>query len=133
MTGRVRVIDGAPCAVIDDRTWLDGHLAERTTDWYTQDDHGRVWYYGESTAELDRHGTVTSREGSWRAGVDGARAGIFMPAHPRVGTTFAQEHFPEHAEDHFQVVSLRASVTVPFVRSDAALRTLEWTPLEPGV
>ena len=34
---------------------------------------GTVWYFGEETAELDRPGKVTSREGSWLAGVDGAR------------------------------------------------------------
>jgi hypothetical protein len=134
VTSRVRRIDGVPCAVVDDRAWLDGKLAERTTDWYTQDRHGTVWYYGERTAELDRHGHVTSREGSWRAGVHGARAGVFMPAHPRVGRSYAQEHFPGHAEDHFRIVGLRASVTVPFgTFTGNALRTREWTPLEPGV
>src|SRR4051812_11627455 len=65
VTGRVQRIDGVPCAVIDDRVWLDGRLAERTTDWYTQDVHGIVWYYGERTAELDLGGRVISREGSW--------------------------------------------------------------------
>lgn len=133
VTGRVRRIDGVPCAVISDRTWLDGRLAERTTDWYTQDAHGTVWYYGERTAELDRHGRVKSRSGSWRAGRDGARGGIFMPAHPRIGSSFAQEHYPGHAEDHFRIVSRRATVRVPYGTFRHALRTREWTPLEPGV
>src|SRR5205823_3285543 len=52
VTGRVRRIQGVPCAVVADWTWLDGKLAERTTDWYTQDRHGTVWYYGERTAVL---------------------------------------------------------------------------------
>jgi hypothetical protein len=134
VTGRVRRIAGVPCAEISDRTWLDGKLAERTTDWYTQDRHGAVWYYGERTAELDRHGKVTSREGSWTAGVDGARPGIFMPAHPRVGQSFEQEHYAGHAQDHFRVVSRHASVRVPYATyRGRALRTREWTPLEPGV
>jgi hypothetical protein len=134
VTGRVQRIDGVPCAVIDDRVWLDGRLAERTTDWYTQDAHGTVWYYGERTAELDRRGRVTSREGSWRSGVDGARAGIFMPAHPRVGASFAQEHYAGHAEDHFRIASRHGSVTVPYgAFRGTALMTREWTPLEPGV
>ena len=133
VTGRVRRIDGVPCAVISDRTWLDGKLAERTTDWYPQDAHGTVWYYGERTAELDRNGHVKSRSGSWRAGHNGARGGIFMPAHPRVGSSFAQEHYPGHAEDHFRIVSRRATVHVPYGTFRHALRTREWTPLEPGV
>ena len=50
-----------------------------------QDTRGNVWYFGENTAELDAKGHVTSTEGTWTAGVNGAKAGIFMPAHPHVG------------------------------------------------
>src|SRR5690242_796990 len=89
VTGRVRRIQGVPCRAVADWTWLDGKLGERTTDWYTQDSAGTVWYYGERTAELDRHGRIISREGSWLSGRRGARAGIFMPAHPRVGQSAA--------------------------------------------
>jgi hypothetical protein len=131
---RVKTIDGVPCAVVRDKVYVRGRLRERTTDWYTQDAHGTVHYYGEATAELDRHGKVVSREGSWRAGRRGARPGVFMPARPRVGDAFRQEFFPRHAEDHFRVVRLHASISVPFAsfRGDV-LRTREWTPLEPGV
>src|SRR4051794_18933577 len=51
VSARVQMIDGVPCAVVLDRLYRHGRLAERTTDWYTQDDEGRVWYYGERTAE----------------------------------------------------------------------------------
>ena len=74
---------------------------------------------------------MTSREGSWQACVTGARAGIFMPAHPRVGQSFRQEYYEGHAEDHFAVVSVSASVAVPYTASAPALLTKEWTPLEP--
>ena len=101
-----------------------GQLAERTTDWYTQDSQGNVWYFGEATAELDRNGKVTSTEGTWRAGMDGAQPGVFMPARPRVGTTGRQEYYKGHADDHFRVIGSAGSRT---------LLTEEWTPLEPGV
>lgn len=133
VTDRTATIDGARCAVVHDRLSRRGRLAERTTDYYTQDERGNVWYFGEATAELDAHGRVTSREGSWRAGRDGARPGLFMPAHPRVGERHRQELYRGHAEDHFQVVSLDATVTVPYGTFAHVLRTREWTPLEPGV
>jgi hypothetical protein len=120
---RTAQIDGVPCAVVEDRLYLAGRLEERTTDWYTQDAAGNVWYYGENTAELDAHGRVTSTEGTWRAGVDGARPGIFMPAHPRVGQHGRQEYYRGHAEDHFQVIGRFGT---------NAVLTRETTPLEPG-
>jgi hypothetical protein len=133
VTNRTKSIQGVRCTVLDDRLYLSGRLEERTTDWYAQDTEGNVWYFGEATAELDRRGRVTSREGSWQAGVDGARAGIYMPAQPKVGQSFAQEFYPGHAEDHFRVEDLAASVSVPYTTSKEALLTKEWTPLEPGV
>src|SRR5207248_3416509 len=122
-----------PCVVVQDRLFLAGRLEERTTDWYTQDRQGNVWYFGESTAELDRRGRVTSTEGSWQAGRSGAVPGIYMPANPHVRQSGRQEFYKGHAEDHFRVLDLHASVRVPYVSSRAALLTEEWTPLEPGV
>jgi hypothetical protein len=133
VTHRTRRIDGVQCIVIDDRVYSAGRLSERTRDYYTQDRRGNVWYFGEDTAELDRHGKVTSTEGTWHAGVHGARPGIFMPAHPRLGEHHRQEYYKGHAEDQFRVVSLNARIKVPYGTFRHALRTREWTKLEPGV
>ena len=133
VTRRTKRINGVPCRVLDDRLYVRGRLAERTTDWYTQDAKGNVWYYGEATAELDAQGRVTSTEGSWRAGVDGARAGIYMPAQPKVGQSLRQEYYKGHAEDRFRVLGLHTKVKVPYVSSTNALLTEETTALEPGV
>jgi hypothetical protein len=122
VTRRTRIIDDVRCTEVDDRLYERGRLAERTKDWYAQDARGNVWYFGEDTAELNNAGKVTSREGTWQAGADGARAGIFMPAHPKVGQSFRQEYLRGHAEDHFAVIHL----------SGRSLLTKEWTPLEPG-
>ena len=105
----------------------------RTVDWFAQDGEGTVWYFGEATRELDRQGRVTSTEGSWRAGVDGARQGIFMPARPQVGQSFAQEHYPGHAEDHFKVVGRTATIARPVrdlqgPRADDARNGRRWSP-----
>jgi hypothetical protein len=132
VTHATKTIRGVHCTAVRDRLYLAGRLEERTTDWYAQDRRGNVWYFGEATAELDRAGHVTSTEGSWLAGRDGAQAGIFMTARPMVGQSRRQEYYKGHAEDHFAVVSLRARVSVPYTSSNRALLTKEWTPLEPG-
>jgi hypothetical protein len=133
VTTATKTIQGIPCTVVRDRLYLRGRLRERTEDWYAQDKTGNVWYFGEATAELSSNGSVASTEGSWQSGVDGARAGIFMPAHPHPGQTGQQEYYKGHAEDHFRVLSLDADVDTPAVSSRHALLTREWTPLEPGV
>ena len=123
VTHRTRRIDGVPCVAVSDRLYLRGRLEERTTDWYSQDAKGNVWYFGESTAELDARGHVTSTEGSWTAGVNGARPGIYMTTHPRVGQSWEQEYYKGHAQDQFKVIG---------VFGTNAVLTQETTPLEPG-
>ncbi|MFL5827377.1 MAG: hypothetical protein ACJ76V_12700 [Thermoleophilaceae bacterium] len=132
-TKATRTIAGVRCVAVRDRLYSRGRLIERTTDYYAQDRHGTVWYFGEDTAELDAKGRVKSTEGTWHAGVDGARAGIFMPSHPRVGERHRQEYYKAHAEDHFSVASLHARISVPYGSFRNVLETREWTPLEPGV
>jgi hypothetical protein len=133
VTRKVKTITGIRAAVISDRLFLNGRLAERTTDWYAQDKHGTVWYLGEKTAELNTQGKVTSTEGSFLNGRDGAKGGIFMPVHPAVGRTYQQEAFKGQAEDKFRILSMATSITTPAVSSNTAMLTEETTPLEPGV
>jgi hypothetical protein len=130
VTHTTRRIAGVPCVAVADRLTLGGHLEERTTDWYSQDAHGNVWYFGEQTAELDTNGKVTSTEGSWLAGVHGARPGLFMPAHPRLGQSGRQEYYRGHAEDRFKVIGLFNTVS-PHGPANTLL-TEETTRLEPG-
>jgi hypothetical protein len=130
---QTRTILGVRATVVSDKLYLDGKLEERTRDWYAQDRRGNVWYLGEATAELRPDGSIKTREGSWQAGVDGARAGVFMPAHPHRGQTGIQEMLEGEAEDRFRVLSRSASVRTPAAASRHALLIREWTPLEPGV
>jgi hypothetical protein len=123
VTAKAKTILGIKATVVHDRVFTKGEgLTEDTFDWYAQDKQGNVWYLGEDTKELD-HGRVTTREGSWQAGVKGARAGVVMPSRPRVGERGLMEYWKGHAEDHFQVTSIRGNT----------MTTKEWTPLEPGV
>ncbi len=133
VTTDTKSIDDVTCVVVRDTLTLDGVLAERTDDYYAQDRVGNVWYFGEDTAELDAAGNVTSTEGTWASGVDGAVAGLFMPADPRIGQSYAQEYYAGHAEDHFVILLTNVAVKVPAGSYGDAVQTLEWTPLEPDV
>ena len=131
VTHKTRKIEGVPCVAVSDRLYLRGRLEERTTDWYTQDSRGNVWYFGENTAELDAHGHVKSTEGTWTAGVHGAKPGIYIPGRPRLGQSALQEFYKGHAEDHFRVIGIFRTVVGGHLTN--TLLTKEWTPLEPGV
>src|SRR5439155_13781734 len=54
-------------------------------------------WVNESTT--NDHGRISGHEGQWLVGEHGNRAGVFMPAAPRVGDVFEQERAPGVAED----------------------------------
>jgi hypothetical protein len=56
-----------------------------------------------------------------------------MPANPRVGDFFNQEDAKNVAEDCTRVVDIHAFVKTPDVTSNDALKTEEFSLLEPGV
>ena len=130
VTRDTKKVMGVECVVVDHREWEGEKLIEKTYDWFAQDKEGTVWYFGEDTKEYE-NGKVVSTKGSWEAGVDGAKAGIIMQADPKVGQSYHQEYYPGEAMDMAKVLSLNASVTVPYGSFDHALDTKEWTPLQP--
>jgi hypothetical protein len=132
VTRQHKTILGVPVVVVLDRVFVSGELAELTYDWYAQDWHGNVWYFGEDTREFE-DGEVVSTAGSFEAGKNGARAGIIMRAHPKVGLTTPQESAPGVAEDQSRVVDKNVTVTVPYGTFRHCIKTAEFTPLEPEV
>lgn len=132
VTHRTRMIEGVRATSITDVARHGRRVLEQTTDWYAQDRAGNVWYFGEATRAFASDGTVDT-SGSWLAGVHGAKPGIVMTAHPRVGDAHRQEYWRGHAEDQYWLVDLTQHVSVPFGTFDHAALTLEWSRLEPFV
>jgi len=132
VTHRTKLIAGIRATVVLDQVFVRGKPEEKTFDWFAQDKRGNVWYLGENSSDYVKGKWVRS-DGSWEAGVDGAKAGIVMKAAPAVGKAYRQEYYAGHAEDMAKVIATNASVTVPYGTFAHALVTSEWTPLEKGV
>jgi hypothetical protein len=130
VTDRTREIaNGVTARVVHDVVTEDGEPVEVTDDWYAQDSDGNIWYLGEATTEYE-DGKPVSSAGSFEAGVDGAEAGIIMPADPRPGLSYRQEYYAGEAEDFVRVQSLDETATVPFGSFDDVLQTEDTNPLE---
>jgi len=129
VTDRTKDVNGITARVVRDNAYENGILTEFTDDWFAQDDDGNVWYMGEFTTEVE----TNSNEGSWEAGVNGGKAGIFMEANPKVGDSYQQEFAKGIAEDRAEIVSITDSICVPYGCFTNVLETKETTPIEPTV
>ncbi len=133
VTHRTKLIaNGITARVVRDVVTENGRFVEVTDDWYAQDRRGNVWYLGEATTEYE-NGEPVSTAGSFEAGVDGAQAGVIMPARPRRGLSYRQEFYRGEAEDKARIVSLRERAQVPAGRFRRVLMTRDVNPLEPDV
>ncbi len=132
VTPERKTVMGISAFVVSDTVTVNGDIVEDTVDWFTQDTAGNVWYLGEETKEYD-NGVVVSTEGSWEAGVDGALAGIVMPAEPVVGDVYRQEFLAAEAEDMMMITAIDDSMTVRAGAYTDLVMTQDWTPLDAEV
>jgi hypothetical protein len=123
--------DGIRARVVLDVVTEHGDPVEVTKDWYAQDKHGNVWYFGEDTTRYV-HGKPVDN-GSWQAGVDGNLPGVALPAKPRIGLTYREEYSKGVAEDQSRVLALDEQAEVPAGHYKPTLMTEDFSPIEPGV
>jgi hypothetical protein len=132
VTSDTKKILGVATTVVREREWIDGELVEDTFDWYAQDKDGNVWYFGEDSREIE-DGQVVSTDGSWEAGVNGAKPGIMMKANPQVGDAYRQEFFKGEAEDMGEVLGLNEPVSIGLGNYQNCCKIKDWNPLEPNI
>jgi hypothetical protein len=132
VTRRTKTILGVRATVVLDVATLGGKPSEKTDDWYAQDKRGNVWYLGEDSFDRKK-GKWVRNDGSWRAGVDGAKAGIIMKGRPSIGDSYRQEYYKGHAEDLGRVLRTGVTVSTPYRSFRGTLQTRDWSPLEPRV
>jgi len=126
------IANGVTARVVRDSVTEDGALIEDTFDWYAQDSAGTIWYLGEDTAEFE-DGRLASTAGSFEAGVDGALAGIILPADPADGMRYRQEFYRGEAEDNGEILSTEEQVDVETGHYDDVILTKDITTIEPDV
>ena len=125
-----REILGVECVTVRDVVSLEGEPVEDTFDWFAQDVHGNVWYFGEISFSFE-DGFVENIDGSWLAGVDGAKPGIVMMATPTPGTTYRQEWWLGEAEDAATVLDDDVDVTIGLGTFMSCVQTADFLPPEP--
>jgi hypothetical protein len=124
-------VDGVETRIVEERESAGGKLIEVSRNYFAIDKTTNNAYYFGEEVDMYKDGKVSGHEGSWEAGKDGAKYGMFMPANPMVGQKFYQEVAPEKAMDRVEIISLDEKIEVPAGKFDKVCKTLETTPLEP--
>ncbi len=125
------IVDGIETRVIEEYETVDGEVVEVSRNFFAICvETNSVFYFGEDV-DIYEDGEVVSHEGAWRAGVDGAVAGIIMPGTVLLGSRYFQEVAPDVAMDRAEHVSMTETVDTPADTFENCLLVRETTPLVP--
>ena len=125
-------IDDIETRVIEEREYKDGKLTEISRNFFAMAKETKdVFYFGEDVDDYV-DGEITGHGGQWRAGKDGARAGLYMPGKPVVGMRYYMEIHPDIAMDRAEIFDTDAIVETPAGTFKRSLIVTESSPLEEG-
>ncbi len=129
ITGATKKITGVETLIYHDVVSVNGIVAEATRDYVAQDKDGNVWYFGEDVENYEG-GQFTDHEGSWLAGVNGAKPGYWIKADNKVGDSYKQEYDKGEAEDTRNVVAVNETVKTKLATYTGCIKFYDWTPID---
>ena len=122
-------IEGVATHVLEHKNFINGEIHEIARNFYVEASDGTVCYFGEDV-EFYEDGELVNTAGTWRAGVNGAKPGIIMPAVPEVGQAYFQEHEEGNAMDMARVTMTGATVTLGDLTFENVVQVLDANPID---
>jgi hypothetical protein len=126
------VVDGVETVAVRVTTTEEGRTTFSAERWYAQDAAGNVWWFGQRARGGGSADDVLAPR-SWRAGTDGAVAGLMMSARPRLGDGYENGYLKGVFERRATVRSLTGVVAMPHRSYHGTLETQDESGTEPNV
>jgi hypothetical protein len=134
VTDLTKVINGVRTLVIFDRDYSEERLEESELTYFAQDNDGNVWHLGQYRETYDATEFVGGR--IWAVGaLEGAKAGIMMPADPQMGMPSYSEGYappPFNWTDRARVYQMGQKITTSLGSYEDVLVIEEYNQEEPG-
>jgi hypothetical protein len=127
-----RLVDGVETRVVVEHETANGQVVEVSSNYFAISKRtADVFYFGEDV-DMFKNGMMTSHEGAWLSGVNGAHFGMQMPGTPLLGARYYQELAPKAAMDRAEVKSLNDKLETPAGKFEHCLNTEETSAIESG-
>jgi hypothetical protein len=134
VTDLTKRIGGVRTLVGWDRDFSSGELVEAELIFLAQDKYGNIWHFGQYSETWEGPELVGGQ--AWLVGyVEGAKAGIWVKANPRVGAPAYSQGFapaPFFWDDFARTAKVDAKTCVPLDCFDDVIVVEEFEPTKPG-
>jgi hypothetical protein len=125
-----KTVDGVATRVVEEKEWKGGQLHEVARNYFAFCEQTKdVYYFGEEV-DFYENGKVVKHDGTWLAGVDGNKPGLFMPGTPKLNMKYYQELAPKVAMDRAEIVSLTETCKTPAGSFTSCMKVKEGSALE---
>lgn len=125
-----KTVDGVTTRVVEEREWKKGELYEVARNYFAMCEQTKdVFYFGEDV-DFYEGGKVVKHDGTWHAGVNGNKAGLMMPATPKLKMKYYQEIAPGVAMDRAEIVSLDETCKTPAGTFSKCMKVKEGSAIE---
>ncbi len=135
VTDLTKEVAGVRTLVAWDRDFDNGVLVESELIFLAQDKVGNVWHFGQYAELYDEEGQLDGGT-AWLVGyLDGAKAGIMMPANPQLGMEPFSEGFappPYYWDDVGRIHKVGVKTCVPTGCYSDVVVIEEFEPTKPG-
>jgi hypothetical protein len=133
ITDLTKVINDVRTVVGWDRDFSDGELVETELIFLAQDKEGNIWHLGQYSETFEEGEFVGGS--AWLAGLEGAKAGIWVKAEPRLEAPAYSMGFappPYFWDDFAKTFKMGQKTCVPAGCFEDVLVTDEFEPDKPG-
>ena len=126
-----KIVDGVETRVVEERESKNGQPIEISRNYFAISKRtNSVFYFGEEV-DFYKGSKVTSHDGAWLAGKNGAKLGLIMPGQILLKGRYYQEIAPGVAMDRAEIVSMDQTIETPAGKFAGCVKTIDTTPLEP--
>lgn len=125
-----KAVDGVTTRVVEEKEWKKGELFEVARNYFAMCEQTKdVFYFGEDV-DFYESGKVVKHDGTWHAGVNGNKAGLFMAGTPKLKMKYYQEIAPGVAMDRAEIVSLTETCKTPAGTFSGCLKVKEGSAID---
>lgn len=124
-----KLIMNVPTHILEHKRFIGGQIYEIANNYYVETVDGDVCYFGEDVTFFE-NGQAINTDGTWLAGVDGARPGLIMPALPVEGDAYFQENAPGVAQDMGYIAAIGGTDTLGGLSYKDIVTVMDSNPLE---
>lgn len=130
---QTKTIDGVVTRVVEEKEWKGGKVHEVTMSYLAICEQTKdVLYFGEDVDNY-RDGKVVNHEGTWQAGKNGSKVGLFVPGSPKLQMKYYREIVPGVSMARAEIVSLNEACKTPAGNFSKCMKVRETSAIDRNV